>query len=70
MAEPEPDLTPEQLAALRPPAKLTPSEIEVYEGKLTELRERIAEVEAENAALKQPKVPEKKKSFLSDFSPI
>jgi cell division protein FtsB len=69
MAENE-DLTPEQLAALRPPPKPTPSEAEAYQGRIKELEEENERLKTEIAELKKPApLPPKKKSILERFAP-
>ncbi len=64
------DPTPEDLAAQRPQPAPTPSEKEIYEGKIKELQDKIAELEAELAEFKKPKPEPKKKSAFERFSPL
>jgi hypothetical protein len=75
MADPlppsNPDPTPEELAQKRLPAPLPPSEREVYEGKLKEVREENEKLAAENKKLKElPPETKKKKGFLSRYNPL
>lgn len=69
MADPT-DPTPEQLAALRLAEKPTPSEKEVFEGKIREQAEEIDRLKLELEEIKKPKPEPKKKSFHERFNPL
>lgn len=65
-----PDPTPEELASQRPPPSPTTSEKEAFEAKITEQREEIERLKAENEALRKPKPEPKRKHWAERFSPL
>jgi hypothetical protein len=69
LKESKTDPTPEDLTRARLPDPLPPSEREVYEGKLAELKEELADVKSKLEKALKP-APSKKGSLLSDYCPL
>jgi hypothetical protein len=69
--KPKNDPPPDDLVKQRLPDPLPPSEREVYEGKIKELKEQLEVALAELDVFKNPKPPpkEKKKGLLERFAP-
>jgi hypothetical protein len=66
----KPDLTPAELAKLRLPDPITPSEREVFVARIKELEAEVADLKGMLEKANKPKPEPKRKTVLDRFSPL